>query len=348
MRPLFWMPALGVGFVVFFIAVWIYEPSQILNLGVDDDSEGAVNTEALQRLSPEEWSFAADIDDLDVLLNEIDSHSNSSSIPSALDSQNQDTAQTASKTGLTDTPSDSEAPAPVLSLLNPSSLLIGSPSSSQTGFLGLNAFSPTNDTRSLESATGSRTLTNTNNTTSSQASASQNFSGSLEQALARFESQNSSQPQHLFGTSQNAFPSPALYNEANIAETTSSRASSDRSASTQSTPINPFSSSSVANPANPVPLSPATPSSLVPITPASAPLTPSPVLFQAPNSLSPQNSLPSLQSIQPGLPIVPQAQQLLPSAAPLPQTGLAAPFSIPNQPPGQYIGNGQINTFSNP
>lgn len=363
MQPLFWMPALGVGLVLFFIAAWIYQPDRTLRFGIGENGEttqGSVNAEADGRLTPEQWSFAADIDDLDVLLEQIEQTPGTQTPGSPLNLQNPEVPQLDLPSAFADVGAENALNIPTL-FQTPQA------TPANSGFLGVDAVNSNGGGDSSGTLNGStQSLVNSNVGNSAGNSVNGSLQNSqvmnpLQQALDRFEAENTAasalpnvgivqstvqtpqqfaQPGTLPQTSpvQNGLGTNALPPATNsVAFPSQVSASTSGVNSGVATPTTIPTIPTAGNQTSTIPTQSATQPGVLPVVPAAS-------SFAIPAGAA--NStviIPGLESIQPAFPIVPQSQQFLPE-----QPVQPAPFSAPRQIPGQSVGNGEINTFSNP
>jgi hypothetical protein len=374
LRPIVWIPGFSIGLLLVFLAVWIYQPNNVLRIGVgdDEDSEGSVNETAADRLSPEQWAFAADIDDLDVLLEQIEQtpfNTNTANPP-----LNTSEAPELPQLNLPSAFPDLDAETPVGLFADFGSSNVTSPST--PGFLGidpLNANQITSGAELPNQVSGS--LGNSNSQTSTSP---------LQQALDNLNQNPGQNPgipaqQSRFGIPKTSMPTVApqeqLSPNSNVGNNPSNNLGNSlnsgipNSNTTNPNLINPnLINPSGVNPAysppintglsNPINYSSQNNSNSGIVAGQTVAPSPPTTTIPAPPSLGNiVNSNPGLESIQPSFPGASQVPQFPPSSTvsspttllqPVAPVAPVAPFSTPRQAPGQYIGNGEINTFSNP
>ncbi|WP_353259709.1 hypothetical protein [Prochlorothrix hollandica] len=340
-QPWVWLSAMGLGLLLLFGGLWLYQPRKSFSVDQSGGSEA-------DRLSTDTLAIAAEIDNLDVLLKELGKNSRTAQRQTSF----RDNAPTLD---LSDPATESTFPSliPELSSVTAGSLLLSPEDNAPalaSGFLGLDARSPSPAvplnlaTASLPSITladpGSDSAPDLDPPTGSPFATPQSFLSPLpETGLTTAGA--AAPPAPKLGTAAIANPYGNSY------PTGSYPTGSYPTSPYPTSPQIPQPPAGLAQP-YPAPLTPTLNRGLVPPlpnpsglsrnTPGAYPGTTAPTY---PGTLP--GSVPGQESIQPGFPGLNPSNPNNPSNP----SNLNTPVTTPLVP-GQPIGNGQINTFANP
>lgn len=350
-KPVFWASAGLFGLSLFALLSLFRQPNTVLGSG---DRDASVNLDDNDSLTPEERARAAEIDDLSVLLKDLDKSKTIDSVSGRLNE-----AQTTNleapeaiadaETSKPSQPVSSGGDFQQLPLLNLSPTQANG-TGTQTGSSGFTGFDPRTSGQVGGSATSTHAIT--------PLAAALERNGSTAPSVTTI---NGTSPASIPGTtsSPNSTTSPsgqrtgALSNgvQPNGSPTYSTPISTPPAPSYNNfqglTPQNSSNNaySQILNPNLVVPTAPVSPASLAPLFPAQ-PAIASPSLGQIQYNPHSNGAIaPTLNSSQ-NSPTAVFGAPSRPVTAPLPNN--PAPYSVPNTTPGQYSGNGRINTFANP
>lgn len=372
-KPIFWASAALFGLSIFVLASLFHQPNQVLGNG---DRDAVVNLDGNDSLTPEERAKAAEIDDLSVLLKELDDTGTIDSVSGRLNNKqtaNLETPKAIAESEKTATATPSVPPPPTdsgqfealpllqLSLPAQGNLPPGSPagigakgSSAFVGFDPRPAGTATAPTQSSSTTTPlADALQNYNAQPGPQGQRSTSNSANNSTSSLSNRRNQSRSPEPGAGTASNGpFPTliPSYSNPSDGTPNSGSTSygyglpgGSSQSRIPQNSSDNAF--SQLLNPNLSIPSAPGpAPLNLAPIQPVS----PRPV-FGATQSNA-FTSLPSNRNPSGGTPSgAPSNVSPNPAFGNRPSNVASpAPYSIPNRSPGQYSGNGRINTFANP
>lgn len=388
MQPKLWVSA-GIFAMSAFVLVRMFmQPDQFLGQA-GDDRGAAANVQANDSLSPEERAIAAELDDLEVLLKELDDEGTLEAAEAMVTPASSDTNQNSKFPDLEFKTPELEIPdvnygqfdsLPLVDLTprrnDSQTAIAGQPA----GFVGVNSVSdnpalnlPVTSSRTTDDQTAvnplqaalDRYAPQSSFSSSTGSNSSTNAGGALEQAISATES-----------TAVQAESAPA----------TSTAPATSAATATSSTPIAPtvsITNPTVTNSTLSTPTQATNPSDNAftqLINPQSPPLqtstqlqtpqlqtpqvaTPQVVTPQVPQVTTPQFQTTPQFTTTPQFSSTPQFQTPVntntatstpslnqPTGTPVYQQSAngATNFGVPSRPPGQNIGGGQINTFSNP
>jgi len=365
-KPAFWASAGLFGVSLFALTTLLKQPDTVLSNG---DRDAIVNLDENDSLTPEERARAAEIDDLSVLLKDLDKSQTIDSVSNRLNE-----AQT----------TNLEAPEAIADLNSNKPARPAAASNSEFTPLPPIDLTPRNSNNSSQNSTGSGFIgfdpRSSGQVGVNSTSSSNNELAPLAAALERYSANNSTQNSAELQLDDSRAGTGATSAEA----TSSGSGSTTPTAIGQRTGVLSNGVQSNGSPTYTPPLSAST--SALPSSSTSQPLIPqnsndnaysqilNPNLVIPTAPTLPQPASPSFPALPPAArpslsgaapsgsnsSAFPQATAPTGGSSPNPVFGAPssstaapaainpAPYSVPNPTPGQYSGNGRINTFANP